>query len=422
MIKKISIIITIVAILLTNLISNISYGYDLDDYGYNVDSSGNIEKDTGGIGLEESDTDFKTFFNGLNNGQVSITNSKGQQTTLSTTLSKSTNGFVGATIITILNSIPILINHILVNTIISIEGPDAVANMDQEYYFTIYDVVMGHYSIFNFNFGNFDKSFNGTEDFLQSEIDSALNKNKENVGKQIKILTNKYYYILRNLTIGISLFVLIYIGIRMAISTVTATKVKYKKMLTNWVVSIILVFFMHLIIIVLSYVSTKALSLIDEIAKNIGINNIEPGIMSGLLKDLSGKSGWNAVTTGLTILYFAILQLKFFVMYTKRFCEITILTVISPLVTITYSIDKVKDNKAQAFNAWVRELIMKVAIQIVHAIAYCLFILSAAAIAQKAPLIALLFFSGLSRAEKVINNILDVKHEGIGKIKLPFID
>lgn len=413
--KKISLII-IVIILLTNLISNISYGLTIEE----------IQKDDTGLGKDPEST-----LQQLNTGNITITNSEGKSTSIFADLPKSTNSFLGSAIIRFLSILPQLSNNILKGTIESVECKDIA-------FFTIYDTVMGNYTLFNFDYTNLNTYYiseTGEKILAGSEIIDALSLNhynlsdlvKEKVQKvplvyKIKIVTSEVYTIMRNLSIAISLFVLLYIGIRMAMSTVSASKAKYKKMLLDWIVSLILVFVMHYIIIILSYISIIALKLINEFASSIGVQNIEIGIMSGLLKDLSGKSGFNLITTLATTLYLAFLQIKFFIMYIKRFCEITILTVISPLVTITYSIDKAGDNKAQAFQAWVKELIIKVSIQIVHAIIYCLFIISAAVIAQKAPLIALFFFSGLSRGEKVFRNLLNVKDDGLEKAKVPIAE
>lgn len=381
--KKISLII-IVIILLTNLISNISYGLTIEE----------IQKDDTGLGKDPEST-----LQQLNTGNITITNSEGKSTPIQ--LSKPTTilTFIGTAIVRFISILPQLSNNVLRATIESVECKDIA-------FFTIYDTVMGNYTLFNFDYTNLNTD----------------NVQNGPLVYKIKIVTSEVYYIMRNLSIAISLFVLLYIGIRMAMSTVSASKAKYKKMLLDWIVSLILVFVMHYIIIILSYISIIALKLINEFASSIGVQNIEIGIMSGLLKDLSGKSGFNLITTLATTLYLAFLQIKFFIMYIKRFCEITILTVISPLVTITYSIDKAGDNKAQAFQAWVKELIIKVSIQIVHAIIYCLFIISAAVIAQKAPLIALFFFSGLSRGEKVFRNLLNVKDDGLEKAKVPIAE
>ena len=47
-----------------------------------------------------------------------------------------------------------------------------------------------------------------------------------------------WYYAFRNLAIVASLCILIYTGVKMAMSNIAESKAKYKKMLTNWTVRI----------------------------------------------------------------------------------------------------------------------------------------------------------------------------------------
>ena len=55
-------------------------------------------------------------------------------------------------------------------------------------------------------------------------------------------------------------------------------------------------------------------------------------------------------------------------MYIKRMLTVGFLIVIAPLITITYSIDKMGDGKSQALNAWLKEFIYNVLIQTFHCI------------------------------------------------------
>ena len=50
------------------------------------------------------------------------------------------------------------------------------------------------------------------------------------------------------------------------------------------------------------------------------------------------------------------------------------LTVIAPLVAMTYSLDKISDGKAQAFNMWLKEYIGNLLIQPVHLLLYMILI------------------------------------------------
>ena len=73
-----------------------------------------------------------------------------------------------------------------------------------------------------------------------------------NCGPSLKVIRQNvaaWYYTLRIFAISALLVVLLYIGIRMAISTVASDQAKYKKMITDWLVSFALVFLLHYIII-----------------------------------------------------------------------------------------------------------------------------------------------------------------------------
>ena len=64
----------------------------------------------------------------------------------------------------------------------------------------------------------------------------------------VKEQVAKWYFILRNIAIGLSLLVLIYVGIRMAISAIAEEKARYKSMIKDWVIGFVLLFTLHFLI------------------------------------------------------------------------------------------------------------------------------------------------------------------------------
>lgn len=275
-------------------------------------------------------------------------------------------------------------------------------------YFTIYSLVMGEYEIFNIDFSDIDSSIDHEDDDLS-------------LAQKIKYKILFYFNIFRNLSIALSLLILIYIGIRMTISTLSKDIAKYKKMLIGWLASLMLLLFMHFIIVIMSYTSNIALNFVKNLAENFGITNVEEGILSGVLTQMGTSTGFHLVTSFITVAIFVYYQIKFCIAYLHRFCEIALLTVVSPLVTVTYSIDKVADNKAQAFQTWFKELSVKYYIQVLHAITYCIFIASAGVIATQVPLVGAFFLLALDKVETVFRKVLDVKDDNFQKAKVPFI-
>ena len=91
-----------------------------------------------------------------------------------------------------------------------------------------------------------------TPNFFPEIFDSGLFKDSSAVWSLTQTV-GQYYSIIRYLAIAILLIILIYIGIRMAISTVAADEAKYKKMFFHWAISLVLVFMLHYIIIIIAF-------------------------------------------------------------------------------------------------------------------------------------------------------------------------
>ena len=303
----------------------------------------------------------------------------------------------------ICGSIPQIINQVLELILEAIGGEDAQ-------HFTIYDTVMGNYELFNITYNDIPETVDKDSPMHMVLKDRIIN----------------FYYIIRNISIALILFILIYVGIRMAISTLATDKAKYKKRLVDWVTSLILVFLMNFIIIIISVVLNTFLGILRDFAQDMYITDTlhVSQIESQIFTDASalyGKSnGWNLISAVFTMWILVYYQLKFFIMYLGRIIEIGFLILISPLVTVTYSIDKMGDGKAQAFKTWFTELLMKASIQVVHALIYLIFIGSAGYIATQHPLLAAVFFAFLSRTEKIVKNALSVKNDEFERAKVPF--
>lgn len=184
-----------------------------------------------------------------------------------------------------------------------------------------------------------------------------------------------WYYILRIIATAILLLILIYIGIRMAISTMAQDKVIYKKMLVDWATSLALLYLLHYFIIFI----TKLNSSFVEILKGVGgaedyVGNFIDYALTVALQSISVASGFNGIVS--LIVYALIIwqTLKFLLLYLKRMITIGFLIIISPLITITYSIDKIGDQRAQALNTWMKEFCYNILIQPFHCIMYLAFV------------------------------------------------
>lgn len=264
-----------------------------------------------------------------------------------------------------------------------------VSSPTESYAFTVYDAVFNKIDVFDANY--------------------LLNSNNtNNIHVKIKDQVATWYNAIRNIAIALSLCVLIYVGIRMAISTLADDKAKYKKMLIGWLQGFILIFVMHYIILFSTVVAQALLNLIKlvPVSESAEIKIFNTAVTRMVLYLFAG---WDSVPTSIVYWVLVFYQVKFFFLYAKRMLSVAFLIIISPLITVTYPIDKLGDGEAQAFKNWFQEFEVNMFIQPLHALLYAIFFMSASEIVIRAPLFAAIFFMGLSRGEKVVKGIFNAR-------------
>lgn len=271
----------------------------------------------------------------------------------------------------------------------------------------------------------------------------------------LKKTISSWYQALRLIAIVGLLSVLVYVAIRIVISATATDKAKYKERLMDWVIALCLVFFLH-------YIMVFTMTMVGEIQKlfvNNGstsknINNIlvnvqdkdgntqtyntddysdpaadafsaSPGVSSiGDLPaifptNLTGynrilienENLWEKLTYLIMYLALTFYTLYFFFIYIKRVVILTFLTIIAPLVALTYPIDKIKDSKAQAFEFWLREYIVNAMLPVIHLILYTVLVSSALDLVTKSPLYAICVLAFIVPAEKMVKSMFGIKSE-----------
>ena len=174
-----------------------------------------------------------------------------------------------------------------------------------------------------------------------------------------------WYYTMRLIASVILLAILVYVGIRMAISTVAADRALYKKMLVDWAVSLSLIYLLHYIIIGVIYINNSLVSIIQA-------TGAESEFTDSVKEIARIAHGISVNSMAATFVYCLLVwqTLGLFISYFSRMLKLAFLIIIAPLITITYSIDKMGDGKAQALNAWLKEFSFGVLIQPFHCIIY----------------------------------------------------
>ena len=187
----------------------------------------------------------------------------------------------------------------------------------------------------------------------------------------IRVNVTKWFYVMRLLAVAILLVILIYVGIRMAIASVADEKAQYKKMLFDWACSLALVFIIPYIAIFTIYANEailKALEVAVGGKDDIGSTISDIGVNAVL------GIGIDSLTSVAVYAFLVFQIIGYVIAYINRMLKVGFLLIISPLITITYSIDKMGDGKSQALNTWLKEFIYTILIQPFHCIIYITFI------------------------------------------------
>ena len=188
----------------------------------------------------------------------------------------------------------------------------------------------------------------------------------------VRVSVAQWFYILRTISAAALLVILIYVGIRMAISTIADDKAKYKKMLWDWCCSLALIFVLQYIAIFV----IEANNVIVNFLRDYGYNDIDKAI-ENIMKQAMGPMGISSLVATFVYCMIIFQTIAFMIVYIKRMIKVGFLIIISPMISITYSIDKMGDGKAQALNKWLKEFVYTILIQPFHCILYLAFVSTA---------------------------------------------
>lgn len=271
--------------------------------------------------------------------------------------------------------------------------------------FTIEGTVFNEFGIFNINYFDFSPN---TYTVGSGTSQKTVEVNTANLS--IKESVAKFFIITRLIAIAASLLVLIYVGIRMALSTIASDQAKYKEMLISWLESIVLLFLMQYIISIMFSIGNIFINIAYDIRVALNATSFEAVTVDKIYGNMLGNAGWTYVLYSVVFWVLVFIQVKFFLMYLKRVVTVGFLILIAPLVTITYPIDKIGDGKAQAFSVWFNELAMNIFIQPIHAFIYIVFMYTAGEIAKKSVLVGLMFLLSMTKVEKIVLYLFNLKN------------
>lgn len=259
--------------------------------------------------------------------------------------------------------------------------------------------------------------FNRIE-LLKVNFFSSVDPNAANADLIEAIRTNVavWYVAIRNVAAVALAVIVLYVGIRMAISSVAEEKARYKRMLTDWVVSLVLLFVLHYIMILIININDGIVSILAV------ANQTESGAPQSIMDELVAES-FKVVSFTSQIAYvaiyfmLAIMIFIFFATYVKRMITIAFLIMIAPIITITYSLDRMGDGKSQALNTWFKNFVYNILLQPFQCIIYLALVKTAVDSIDSANLssaiIAIIMVFFMYEAEDIIKEIFHFEGKSV---------
>lgn len=267
----------------------------------------------------------------------------------------------------------------------------------------------------------------------ETDADKTDKTDKNN--KIVPIIRNavaKWYYILRLIAIAFMLLVLIFVGIKMALSTVASEKAVYKQMLVDWVAGMIIVFTIHYIMIAIFAINDGIVNGLQALLtenNEIELEEYQYGLdengkvesktfneMETTLYESARTRAYSlSLTDGFTgmIIYGVLVYYawRFAIKYFIRVFNIMILTIVAPVISASYALNKVMTGKSKIFSGWLTEYVINVIIQLFHVIIYVAFVAIALKLsAESLPgaILAFVLLHFMLEGEKLLRTLFKV--------------
>ena len=301
-----------------------------------------------------------------------------------------------------------------------------------------------------------EKIFSNKIELLNIDFINPINEKDYEVSDEkttsalvsLRNIIASWYVAIRNLALVAMLSILVYVGIKIIISSAASDKAKYKQMLVDWLVGMCLLFMLHYIMAFTIFLTEKITEMIDS-TNNSAASVMEEdkdrfkvkdgswfkfgGVLYG--KDDDGNQGETYInkmpdlmhyarfyvqldnvnqSTSFLIIYAFLVYytFKFAIVYLRRVLTIAFLTIIAPFVAMTYPLDKMNDGKAQAFNMWFREYLFNALIQPFHLILFTVLVGSAMDLAKDHLLYAVVALFFIGQAESLLKKMFGFDKAG----------
>ena len=271
-----------------------------------------------------------------------------------------------------------------------IEANTSLTNQNNQTNYTIEDVIYNRIPILDVNV--FTDTAGGKQ-ITQNSIVAILRKS-----------VATWYVSFRNLAILALAIIVVYLGIRIALSTIPEKTGQYKTALGAWVISIVLVFIMHYFMIAVMEINDWIVKLFEN------INLSEIPIYQTIQTRAMDSRIYIGIPAMIMYLVLIVYFFRFLWVYVKRYFTIMILIIIAPFVCVKYAFDSVKGKRGSSVVNWMYDLTFNVFLQSVHALLYTVLMGIAIDMAVTSVwgfIISLVFINFILKADSLFMNVFN---------------
>lgn len=326
------------------------------------------------------------------------------------------------------------------------------------------EIFNGRALLFNVDFFNEGKTIeehvNGDGEvdyYYYMEDGQEIRTSSQDMAKELRDIVSKWYVALRNIAIVAMMIVLLFIAIKILLSSTASDKAKYVQLLKDWGIGLILLGSMHYIMAFSNVIVNKIIDMISTSADQKLYSVMIPNDDEDKLYETIDKFGLGAdldnggvvmtgtydadtetfnttsgddkmivwptnlmgylrlqiqlehdstmyISSAICFCVLVLFTIFFVISYTKRVIYMAFLTLIAPLIALTYPIDKITDGQAQGFDKWLKEYIFNLLIQPLHLLLYYILITSAFNLAGRNVIYSLIAIGFMMPAEKLLRS------------------
>lgn len=197
-----------------------------------------------------------------------------------------------------------------------------------------------------------------------------VSNDEEGNGTGLKGIVSTWYQISRMIALAATLVMLVYVAIQILISSTGQSKAKYMDLLKDWLLCLLLIFTMHYILSAILFISDWVSAFFLSVATTM-MNGTDPYKLV-----MDNTFNFNDFSIIYAIIWLVLLAFTFiiFIAYIKRLILICFIVIISPLVILASTIEKLRGKGGGLLSNMLKEFSTNVIIQPLDALLFTIII------------------------------------------------